>query len=373
MAETSLRALVIDDSALYRKFVTSVLEEIPGVEVIGIAQNGRQGLEKIRALKPDLITLDLEMPEMDGLAMLREMSVLGDQVPTIVISALSSEGAKSTNTALQLGAFDFVLKPMGKGPEESRQQLRADLAPKIEASISRLRRGGATCVVPRPARTAVVSKEVSIVDHVKKTLGGRKKAEILVIGVSTGGPVALNKVLPKLPADFPCPVLVVQHMPPMFTKSLADDLNRICSLHVKEASAGDVVEVGKILIAPGGFQMRIAKKDQESVVEITEDPPERNCRPAVDYLFRSVAAIYRDRAVAAILTGMGDDGTIGCRIMKEQGAHILSQDEASCVVYGMPRSVFAAGLSDEVASLENMAECMVNAVRGGQTHACANV
>jgi two-component system chemotaxis response regulator CheB len=372
MPDSTITALVIDDSALYRKFVSSVLSEIPGVEVIGTASNGRLGLDKIRGLKPDFVTLDLEMPEMDGLAMLREMSVCGEQVPAIVISSLTSDGAKSTNTALQLGAFDFVLKPVGKGPEESRQQLRTELAPTIEACLQRLRRNARGS---RPARPVVSQPSPQGVDtrSSERRLQIRRPAEVLVIGVSTGGPVALNRVLPKLPEDFPCPVLVVQHMPPMFTKSLADDLNRICPLQVREAAAGDAVVPGTILIAPGGHHMRVARLGTQNVIEITEDPPERNCRPAVDYLFRSVAELYRERAVGVILTGMGDDGTIGCRLLKKQGALILSQDEASCVVYGMPRSVYEAGLSDWVSPLDAMAGSIETAVRGGQLHALANV
>ncbi|MCA9232043.1 MAG: chemotaxis response regulator protein-glutamate methylesterase [Planctomycetales bacterium] len=363
MAETVIKALVVDDSALYRKFVRSVLEEIPGVEVLDTASNGRIGLEKIEALRPDLVTLDLEMPELDGLGMLRNLSVRDIDVTTIMISALTAEGAKATNTALQLGAFDFVLKPTGKGPEESREQLKHDLAPKILACTSVLRRKLGLALAARPSASRPPTDAVSRM--VRRVSEIRYKPEVVGIGVSTGGPVALNRLLPKFPANFPCPILLVQHMPPLFTKSLADDLNRICPMEVKEASEGMTAEPGQVLIAPGGAQMRVTKLGGRPVVQITNDPPERNCKPAVDYLFRSIAHHYGDRAVAAILTGMGDDGTLGCKLLKRAGATILAQDEQSCVVYGMPRSVVEAGLADHVGPLDDLAEYLKNFVSRG--------
>lgn len=361
MADTTIRALVIDDSALYRKFVRSVLEEIPHVEVIGTAPNGRIGLEKIQSLKPDLITLDQEMPELDGLGLLRELATHNLSVATIMISSATEAGAKTTNTALQLGAFDFVLKPIGKGPEDSRVQLNSDLTPKIEAFLATreyksksLERANATTSEP-PGESAI--------ERMVKSVGAiRQTPKIVGIGVSTGGPAALVRLLPKLPADFPCPIVLVQHMPPKFTKSLADDLNRQCSLEVKEASDGMVATAGEILIAPGGSQMKLTKLGSKAIVKITDDPPERNCKPAVDYLFRSIADCYGEQSMGVILTGMGDDGTIGCRLLKDVGASILTQDEASCVVYGMPRSVVEQGLSDRVAPLDALADCLMEAV-----------
>ncbi len=369
MPASAIKVLVIDDSALYRKFVTSVLNEIPEIEVIGTASNGRIGLEKIESMNPDLVTLDLEMPELDGLGLLRDLSAKGKQVSTIVISSMTAEGAKSTNTALQLGAFDFVLKPVGKGPTESRHQLKTNLAPKIEASMAMLRRKATHNRLPAVDRKITPSgNRTPTDDAIERMLHSTsipQEPAIVCIGVSTGGPAALNRMLPKLPADFPCPILLVQHMPPMFTKSLADDLDRVCPLKVDEAAEGMVAKKGQILIAPGGSQMRIVRRDNHPVIQITDDPPEKNCKPAVDYLFRSIAEHYRSRVVAAILTGMGDDGTEGCRLLKEAGARVFAQDEASCVVYGMPRSVVEAGLVDEVAPLENIADCLLHAVGSG--------
>jgi len=361
MPEAIVTALVVDDSALYRKFVRSVLEEIPGIEVIGTATNGRIGLEKIKTLKPDLITLDMEMPELDGLGLLRGLIDQKLKVATIMISSLTEAGAKTTNEALQLGAFDFVLKPIGKGIDESRDQLKADLAPKIHAFVSSRKRKThvAQTNVPPKSSADAVNRMVRSVNQVHKT------PKILGIGISTGGPVALNEMLPKLPANFPCPIVIVQHMPPKFTQSLADNLNRACQLEVMEAAEGMALKAGQILIAPGGSQMRIVKQAGKAFVQITDDPPERNCKPAVDYLFRSLAEQFGDEAMAAVLTGMGNDGTVGCKLLKREGAMILVQDEASCVIYGMPRNVFEAGVADRVVPLDKIASSLVTAATGG--------
>jgi len=368
MSTPIVRALVVDDSALYRKFVTSVLEEIPGVKVVGTAANGRIGLEKIEALKPDLITLDQEMPELDGLGLLRDLSIRNLRVATIMISALTEAGARTTNTALQLGAFDFALKPTGKSVDESRRQLKADLTPKIQAFVSSHQHRKLPAEKVRAKRpTAAPADRGSIAQRLKNLRSGGQNLEIICIGVSTGGPAALNQLLPKLPADFPCPVVLVQHMPPKFTKSLADNLNRVCQLEVQEAANGMVVNRGGIYIAPGGSQMKVAKLADKTLIQITNDPPEQSCKPSVDYLFRSVAQHFGDRSLGVILTGMGEDGTLGCKLLRQKQAKILIQDEASCVVYGMPRSVFMAGLSDEVAPLENIAGCLISAVKTGAT------
>ena len=366
MPEETVKALVIDDSALYRKFVSSVLKDIPGVEVIGIAINGRIGLEKIASLKPDLITLDMEMPELDGLGLLRGLTDRKLEVATIMISSLTEEGAKTTNEALQLGAFDFVLKPTGKGPDESREQLKSDLAPKINAYVSsRKRKTHQAQTEVHPKAQFPPQGRADAVDRMMRRVNQiNKKPKILGIGISTGGPAALNLMLPKLPANFPCPIVIVQHMPPKFTKSLADDLNRKCKLEVMEATDGMIPKAGQILIAPGGSQMRVVKLNGTPRVQVTDDPPENNCKPAVDYLFRSLADQFGDEAMAAVLTGMGDDGTVGCKLMKSKGAMIMVQDEASCVVYGMPRSVFEAGVADQVVPLDRIASSLVTATSG---------
>ncbi len=343
MTHSPLRVLVVDDSALYRKILRSVLGQIPGVDVVGAAADGRVALARILAYRPDLITLDVEMPELDGLALLAELKLRGIDVPVIMVSAFTAAGAKSTTAALKLEALDFVLKPAVADAAAAAAQLLADLAPKIEACrLARRkapRQAGASEAASRPADA------VGVVPP--KAIG---------IGISTGGPAALAEMLPRLPADFPCPILVVQHMPPLFTKSLADDLDRACPMQVSEGVDGAVLGPGQIVIAPGGKQMRVATRGGRAVIQITDDPPERNCKPAVNYLFRSLADEFGHRAWGVVLTGMGDDGALGCRALKARGATIIAQDEASSVVYGMPRSAIETGAVDAVLPLDRIAQ-----------------
>lgn len=363
MQQEAIRTLVVDDSALYRKFVSSALSDIEGVQVVGTASNGRLGLERIEQLKPDLITLDQEMPELDGIGLLHELSARDISVSAIMISSLTDEGANTTSTALQLGAFDFVLKPTGKGPEESRLQLRDALTPKIKAFVASQQKSRR---LSKTVGASSGSLAANAIDSMNGSVGAlAQPPEIVGIGVSTGGPAALSRLLPILPGDYPCPIVLVQHMPPKFTKSLADDLDRLCALEVKEAANGMIAKAGQVLIAPGGSQMRITKLNGNAVVQITDDPPERSCKPAVDYLFRSIASGYGERSIGVILTGMGDDGTIGCKLLKEAGARVFTQDEETCVVYGMPRSVCEAGLSDRVAPLIEIAELLTEAASTG--------
>lgn len=361
MPSNSIKTLVIDDSALYRHLLSSVLGHIPGVEVIGTATNGKIGLEKILALKPDLISVDHEMPELDGIGLLRELNSLGVELASIMISSSTEDGARITNTALRLGAFDFALKPRGQCPEESHRLLLADLEPKIAAIRGKL--------CHRVENDSGTQKEGSNTDpechiqRMKKLVDSiHHPPKIIGIGVSTGGPATLSRLLPRLPADYPCPIVLVQHMPPMFTKSLADDLNRVCALDVKEAEDGMVAKAGTILVAPGGKHMRVTKLNGDAVVQITNDPPERNCKPSVDYLFRSMVEVYDEYCMGVILTGLGDDGTAGCELLKQAGARTLTQDEASCVVYGMPRCVVEAGHSDQIAPIDQIADCLLEAV-----------
>ncbi|MBA4106468.1 MAG: chemotaxis response regulator protein-glutamate methylesterase [Pirellula sp.] len=354
-----LRVLVVDDSALYRKVVRAVLEQLPNVEVIGHAQNGRLALDRIIADRPDVITLDMEMPELDGLGLLRELRDRKIQLSAIMISTLTAAGAQATSQALQLGAFDFVLKPTSPDIHANERQLFADLGPRLDACRLVRRDGAASRAGVRPSSPAARgagqgNSAPSRSQFPSSAAALRRAPELIGIGVSTGGPVALNKLLPLLSPQTP-PMVIVQHMPPIFTKTLADDLNRRCQIEVLEGYNGMTVQRGRAILAPGGKQMRIVREERRTYIQITDDPPERNCRPAVDFLFRSIAAEYGPKAWGAILTGMGDDGTLGCRAMKERGAAILAQDEATCVVYGMPRAVAEAGLVDVVGPLETIA------------------
>jgi len=353
-----MRCLVVDDSALYRKIVRDVLAAMPDVEVVGVANDGVRALEQIEAHHPDLVTLDLEMPRLDGIGVLRELQSRGKKTAAIMVSAFTARGAKTTTEALRLGAFDFILKPTTNSMGESILQLRRDLVPKVNAC--RLR--GAANTTRRATPTAAAPQRPPVAPRRPRVPGLRP--EIVAIGVSTGGPQALTQVLPRLPENFPAPIVVVQHMPPLFTKSLAEDLDRRCQLTVSEATQGQPVRAGEILIAPGGKHMRVAKNATGTVIQLTDDPPERNCKPAADFLFRSVASNYGARALGVVLTGMGDDGAAGARLMKAAGATILAQDEASCVVYGMPKAVIDGGLADAVVPLDRVHEQMIAAAAG---------
>lgn len=347
-----LRAVVIDDSALYRKVVSDVLAGMPGIEVVAVARNGLQGLEKIEQLRPDFVTVDLEMPELDGIGMLRQIAARKLDVLAIVVSAFSAQGAKSTTAALEVGAFDFVLKPQGSSLEQSIEQLRQDLQPKLAACFALKRRKAS-----RQPSTNVRNERRSASDgrirEASEPVHCRPK--VVAIGVSTGGPKALGSMLPQLPGDFPLPIVLVQHMPPMFTKSLADELNRHCALNVCEAADGDVLRPANVYIAPGGSQMKVVRTAAGHKVQITDDPPERNCKPSVDYLFRSVAESFGSNVLGVIMTGMGDDGTLGSIELKRKGGAILAQHERGCTVYGMPRQVIEEGLADIITPLTNVA------------------
>lgn len=368
-SQSSLRVLVVDDSALYRKIVRDVLSGIPGVEVIGAAANGAIALSLIDTKKPDVITLDFEMPQLDGIGVLKKLANRPNAPLAIMVSAFTNSGAEATTLALQEGAFDFILKPSTKSLDQSVAQLKRDIAPKLQACRARTASRTAKRVGSGP-QTRTANRAKAAPPRPAKPTSRRGSAavaqrrDIVAIAVSTGGPQALTRLLPKIPANFPCPIVMVQHMPPMFTASLAADLNKRCSLEVVEGSAGMKVQRGRIIIAPGGKQMRVVEKGAGPVIEITNDPPERNCKPAADYLFRSVASHYGAKTLGVVLTGMGDDGTGGAEAIKQQGGTILAQDEASCVVYGMPKAVADAGLVDHVAPLDAMASKMLTAAEG---------
>lgn len=361
---STLRVLVVDDSALYRKIVRDVLQATPGVEVVGIANNGRVALDQIAALRPDVVTLDLEMPELDGIGVLRQLARQPNRPAAIMVSAFTASGAAATTTALQEGAFDFILKPATQSLEMSVAQLSRDLAPKLKACQLRLNTTPRVSApkpalpAPRPAPRKAAAPGVA-----RRPIS---RPEVVGIAVSTGGPQALTTLLPALPADFGSPIVLVQHMPPMFTGSLARDLDKRCRLTVAEATDGQPLSRGEVLIAPGGKQMKVVRSAKgDPIIKITEDPPERNCKPAADYLFRSLAAEFGAKTLGVVLTGMGDDGAAGATEIKKQGGSIISQDEASCVVYGMPRAVADAGTTDLVLPLTSIAERLSRVTKQG--------
>jgi two-component system chemotaxis response regulator CheB len=341
-----IRVLVVDDSVVIRRLVAHALEQDPLLEVVGAASNGVIALERIPQLNPDLLTLDIEMPEMDGLETLRRARREYPQLRVIMFSTLTERGAAVTLEALTLGADDYVAKASNEGPlDRSMVRLREELVPKIKQFFTAPPENQGVAKPAAEVSTAPPSRGMPVFPVAKV------RPKVVVIGVSTGGPAALGAILPEFPAGFPLPVLVVQHMPPMFTRLLDERLRTTCRLTVEEASQGEAVQAGKILIAPGDFHMKVHSNGGGVRVCLDQSPPQNSCRPAADALFASVGDVYGGQAIAVILTGMGQDGLRGAEILKARGASILAQDEASSVVWGMPGAVVTAGLADRVLPL----------------------
>ena len=363
-----LRVLVVDDTVLYRKIVSDVLAKIPEVEVVGSAHNGKAAISKLATLKPDLLTLDIEMPEMNGIQVLEHIQKNAPQIGAIMLSTLTQEGGAMTMKALELGAFDFIPKPQEGNMVANQKKIEAAIVPMLRAFQKRPK----LAFKPKPALKGVrplstpgLPRTSSV--PVKRPTPNfkRSKSEIIAIGISTGGPNALARMLPMIPNNIGVPIVIVQHMPPMFTQSLAHSLSGKCQIEVREAKQGEPIVPNTALIAPGGKQMKlVAGADGKSrVIKITDDPPENGCKPSVDYLFRSVAHHYVGRATGVIMTGMGSDGTDGLKLMKQNGATIIAQNEATCVVYGMPREAAETGLADAVLPLDEIADMIVKTVR----------
>ena len=371
-----LRVLVVDDTIVYRTAVSEILKEIPGVEVVGVAHNGRIAISKIGLLKPDILTLDIEMPVMNGLEVLAELKRSYPGVGAIILSTLTSDGSEMTMQALELGAFDFILKPSSTTISEGKRQIKELLQPMLEAFaksktaaklIGRQDLLFKSRTIPKaaPVRPIAKTSQPTLSPQTATSPAARQKSEIVVIGISTGGPNALSQMLPRIPGNINVPVLIVQHMPPMFTKSLATSLDKKCALHVKEAEEGESIQPNTVYIAPGGKQMKLvaAPNGVNRLIRITNDPPENSCKPSADYLFRSIGDYYVGRTTAVIMTGMGADGTKGLEILKAKGAHIIAQDEASCVVYGMPKAATEKGLVHVISPLNKIADEIVKTLR----------
>jgi two-component system chemotaxis response regulator CheB len=365
--EEPIRVLVVDDTAIYRKIVSDVLDGIPGVEVVGRAGNGQIALSQILSARPHLVTLDVEMPVMNGLETLRQIQERNLQVGVIMLSALTTQHATATVQALELGALDFVLKPTSSSWDDNTAKLRELLGCRV-LSLGRAeqrRRAVRQVVTPSANPTAVprMVQKVAPAAPILAAVCAAAVPQVVVVGVSTGGPAALQRFLPTLPADLAVPLLIVQHMPPVFTRSLADDLNRRCQLTVCEATHGQAVQPGCAYIAPGGKQMKIVRVNGVLQAAITDDPHENSCRPSVDYLFRSATQVCGGRITAVIMTGMGNDGAVGCRLIRQQGGTVLAQDEASCVVYGMPRQPIEEGLASTIGPPERLAAEVIQLAR----------
>lgn len=342
-----IRVMVVDDAVVVRRIVANVLAEDPGIEVVGTAANGRLALAKLAHLAPDLITLDIEMPELDGLQTLVELRKSHPRLPVIMFSTLTERGAAATLEALARGASDYVTKPANAGSVTlAQERIRAELIPRIRALCGHVvpLLKSAAPALPNPVSPPVLSRPMPPV-----------RAEVLAIGVSTGGPNALATVIPALPAEFPLPIVIVQHMPPMFTRFLADRLSSTSRISVREGVEGGLVEPGVAWVAPGDYHMVLRRDGEQVRLSLNQAPPENSCRPAVDPLFRSAAALYGHRALGLILTGMGQDGLLGAGAIRSAGGQLWAQDEETAVVWGMPGAVVGAGLADQVLPLERVA------------------
>ena len=361
----TIKALVVDDTIVYRKIVGDALKQMPGIEVVGTANNGKIALSKIKTLKPDLMTLDIEMPEMNGIELLEKLQTMDSPPLVIMVSTLTHQGGELTLRALELGAFDFLPKPEEGTMAENMLKVKKTLEP-IVRHVKRHKFGRIDPAAgPKTATSARIRKpRVASKPAQPRPAGIRSKSQIIGIGISTGGPNALTKMIPMLPKDLKVPILIVQHMPPVFTASLADSLNKKSALEVVEAKDGDTVKPGKVFIAPGGRQMKIVAGADGLTrkIKITDDPPENSCKPSADYLFRSIAQHYIGRATGVIMTGMGSDGSKGLVQMKNNGSFIIAQDEKTCTVYGMPKNPTESGIVDVVAPLEKIADEIVKTV-----------
>ena len=347
------RVLLVDDAVVVRKALSLAIAQDPDLEVAGTAVNGRVALAKFPALKPDIVLLDIEMPEMDGLETVRELRKIDTRVPIIMFSTLTERGASATLEALSLGATDYVTKPSNVDLAATLAAISRELVPKIRAlcRLSEVRINGAMAKPAQQTPLICAPQRARLLSPV----------QVVAIGVSTGGPDALARVLPFFAANFPVPIVIAQHMPPIFTSLLAARLSAKSELPVRECVSGQTLTPGCAVIAPGDFHMVASQQDGGVVLKTHQGPKENFCRPSVDVLFHSIARVYGARALAVVLTGMGQDGLKGCETLRSLGARIYVQDEASSVVWGMPGFVARGGLADKILPLDQIGAEIVRA------------
>jgi two-component system chemotaxis response regulator CheB len=340
-----IRILIVDDSVVIRKVLTDALAGDPAVEVAGTASDGRLALAKIHQVKPDILTLDVEMPNMSGLETIKEIRKSHPHLPIIMFSTLTERGATTTLDALALGASDYVTKPSNTGSlDVTMLRIKEDLLPKIKALCGRgFGDKKPSFPPPKPPQPVAVAERA------------KARIEVLAIGTSTGGPNALAEVIPAIPADFPVPIVIVQHMPKLFTRLLAERLDKASAISVHEGEPGKKIEPGHAWIAPGDYHMVLERRAAGVHLAMNQNAPENSCRPAVDVLFRSVAATFGANALAVVLTGMGSDGVLGSQAVREKGGRVFVQDEASSIVWGMPGQTAAAGFADNIYPLHHIA------------------
>lgn len=361
----AVRVLVVDDSGFFRRRVIEILEADPQIEVVGSAQNGQEAIDQTAKLKPDVITMDIEMPILDGISATRKI-MASTPTPIIMFSSLTTDGAKATLDALDAGALDFLPKrfeDIAKDKDEAKQLLCERVRSLAKNPVSRAKPQSAPVARPSSVVSAAVSSTATPTPAATPRRSMQKGGiKLLAIGTSTGGPVALQKVLMSLPATFPVPILLVQHMPGTFTPAFAQRLNASCAIEVKHAENGDMVKPGVAYLAPGGMQMLLDGRAASPTIKVIESDPSLTYKPSVDVTFRSITKLFPKETLAVVLTGMGADGREGARALKQSGSTVWAQDEASCVVYGMPAAIVDAGLAEEVIGLEQMGNSIVQRV-----------
>jgi two-component system chemotaxis response regulator CheB len=368
-----ISVLVVDDSVVVRRLITDALGGAADITVAGTAANGLLAQARIDQLKPDVVTMDIEMPQMDGITAVKELRKRHPQLPVIMFSTLSDAGASATLEALAAGATDYVTKPSNIGSiAESIAAVREQLVPKIRNLAGRsrtaVRASGPARPPLRPPTTAAPVR-IPARPAAAPRPGPRGRVDLIAIGSSTGGPDALARLLTALPADLAVPIVVTQHMPPVFTRMFAERLDRSTPLRVVEAADGMELTAGTVYIAPGDRHLMLQRRAPGTVTQLSGAPPENSCRPAVDVMFRSVARLYGPAVCAVVLTGMGQDGRNGAKLLRDGGAEVFAQDEATSVVWGMPGAVVAAGLATEVLPLDKIAPALVGRVRIGRSAA----
>lgn len=378
----AIRVLVVDDSSFFRRRLTEIIAADPELVVAGTANNGREAVEKALELKPDVITMDVEMPVMDGIQAVREI-LKTQRMPILMFSSLTHDGAKATLDALEAGATDFLPKKfedIARDKTEAIEVLRQRIKtvakrrlfakPAVATAATPPVRSSATPIARTPASRAELLRTVERLDTnelpERSFKPSGKHYKVVAIGTSTGGPVALQTIITALPASFPLPILLVQHMPAAFTGAFATRLNSLAKIEVKEAADGDLLRPGVAYLAPGGKQMLLEGTDAHCKIRIKEDDsPRITFKPSVDITFGSTAKVFQDKVLAVVLTGMGSDGRDGARLLKQFGSKIWAQDEASSVVYGMPQAITAAGLTDVEVSLSDVASKLISEIGHG--------
>ena len=345
-----INVLVVDDSAFMRKAISTMLDKDPGIKVIGTARDGQEGLDLVRKLNPDVVTMDIEMPKMDGLTALRHIMMEAPR-PVLMVSSLTTEGAEATLKAMELGAVDFIPKQLSKVSLDI-IKIEKDLIARVKTVAARKMRHTAA---PRSAARPAVAPAARTAPR----RSGRPVRDVVAIGVSTGGPPVVQKILSSLPADFPAGIVIAQHMPAAFTGPFAKRLDGVSQIKVKEAENGDVLKPGHAFVAPGGKHIVLDQKISRVDVVVTEQPADELYKPSANVLISSVAEAVGRRGLGVILTGMGSDGCEGVRDLKAKGGRALAQSDSTCVVYGMPKAIVDEKLADEIVDLDNLADSIM--------------